>query len=176
MWVMQTSFSCWGFPGVGGSYCRDVESFGADSVAKENEVLRLVNVARASPRSCGTLGDFRAAPPVTYNARLRCSSRVHAKDMATRGYFDHINPEQETPGARMQKGGYMWSTYGENISAGYPTAKDAVDGWLKSDGHCSNIMKVDFKELGVGYYAPTSPSEFGTYWVQNFGTQYPMTQ
>lgn len=89
--------------------------------------------------------------------------------MATRDYFAHKNPEQENAGARMTEAGYIWSTFGENISAGHITPEDAVDAWLKSDGHCSNIMRPVYQELGVGYYVPTTPNKYGSYWVQNFG-------
>ena len=43
-------------------------------------------------------------------------------------------------------------------------------GWLKSEGHCRNIMNGSFKELGVGYAANAS-SSYRTYWVQDFGAR-----
>jgi uncharacterized protein YkwD len=38
-----------------------------------------------------------------------------------------------------------------------------VDNWLKSPGHCKNIMNKAFKEVGVG--------RVGDYWTQNFGAR-----
>ena len=37
-----------------------------------------------------------------------------------------------------------------------------INGWLDSDGHCSNIMNPGFTEIGVGFH--------DYYWTQNFGT------
>ena len=53
-------------------------------------------------------------------------------------------------------------------SAGQPTAQAVVDGWLKSEGHCRNIMNPSFRELGVGY---ATGGSYGKYWVQNFGAR-----
>jgi uncharacterized protein YkwD len=40
--------------------------------------------------------------------------------------------------------------------------------WMKSPGHCSNILNPLFTELGVSYLRE-SQSEYKTYWVQAFG-------
>jgi uncharacterized protein YkwD len=67
----------------------------------------------------------------------------------------------------------MGSTWGENIAQGYPSPEDVVEGWMDSDGHCSNIMAAAFSLIGVGYY-PGEASGMGFsrdahYWTQNFG-------
>jgi uncharacterized protein YkwD len=46
---------------------------------------------------------------------------------------------------------------------GYTTEKQVVDAWLKSPGHCKNIMNKNYKEMGV--------ARVGTYWTQTFGTK-----
>jgi uncharacterized protein YkwD len=56
----------------------------------------------------------------------------------------------------MAQAGYTWSTWGENIGAGYASPAAVVNGWLASDGHCVNLMNPTFQELGVGYNAPGS--------------------
>lgn len=40
----------------------------------------------------------------------------------------------------------------ENIAAGYPTAKDVMNGWINSPGHKANILTADFQSMGVGVF------------------------
>jgi len=53
--------------------------------------------------------------------------------------------------------------YGENIGMGYKNEKEMVEGWLKSPGHCKNIMNKGYKEMGV--------AKVGSYWTQTFGAR-----
>ncbi len=148
-------------------YCSGVANWTEQESAFEEEVLVLVNMERAAGASCGGQ-PFGAAGPLTMNAALRCSSRVHSLDMAVRGFFDHDNPDGEDPFTRMERAGYSYSAAGENIAAGQTTPAEVVQGWMDSPGHCSNIMDSNYTELGVGY-AATSDAEFPHYWTQNFG-------
>ena len=42
-------------------------------------------------------------------------------------------------------------------------------GWIKSPGHCANLMNPGFTEMGAGL-AVDHKSELGVYWAQAFGT------
>ena len=91
----------------------------------------------------------------------RCAARRHSQDMGERQYFDHINPDGEDPGDRLSSAGYVASTWGENIAFGYPDAESVVAGWMQSDGHCANILRPNFTEIGIGYAQ-------GDLWTQVF--------
>ncbi|OOV15944.1 hypothetical protein BXU09_09160 [Deinococcus sp. LM3] len=132
-------------------------------------MLDLTNAARAQGRTCGATA-YAAAPALTLNTQLGQAAQGHAADMAAQNYFSHTSKDGRTAGQRIAAAGYAYRTWGENIIAGQPTAQAAVDGWLKSEGHCKNIMNPNFRELGVGY-AYKSGTEFGHYWVQNLGTR-----
>ncbi|WP_139983476.1 CAP domain-containing protein [Nocardioides litoris] len=134
--------------------------------ATEREVLRLVNQARATPRTCGPT-PYAAAPPLSLEPRLGRAAGLHAADMARRGYFSHVSPEGSTPRQRIEAQGYRWRAWGENIAAAYPTPAQVVQGWLQSPAHCSNTMSTRFTQLGVGHvHDPASDSVH--YWVQKF--------
>ncbi len=154
-------------------YCHPVKDGPAWPPAFQNweeEVLQLVNAARAVGHDCDTKGNFGPAPPLTMNASLRCAARKHAADMATRNFFDHTNPDGETFDQRIAKAGYgSYSQVGENIAGGsdIDNAKTAVDGWLASDGHCANIMNANYTEFGAGAYEGSGDLTF--YWTQEFG-------
>lgn len=88
--------------------------------------------------------------------------------MAARNYFSHTSQDGRTVAQRVTATGYVWRTVGENITAGQATPESVVGGWLKSEGHCRNVMNPGFKELGVGY---AQGGSYGHYWVQNFGAR-----
>lgn len=149
------------------AYCAPVADWTMEESAFEDEVLDLVNEARAEARSCGGQ-PFAAAPPLSMESRLRCAARVHSLDMATRAFFDHQNPDGESPFDRIDQTGYVFGAAGENIAAGQTTPAEVVAGWLDSPGHCSNIMSADYVHIGVGYHF-TETGEYPHYWTQVFG-------
>ncbi|WP_339096721.1 CAP domain-containing protein [Deinococcus sp. VB142] len=135
--------------------------------AAELEVLRLTNDIRAKGATCGGTA-YAPAPPLKWNDRLAHAARNHALDMGKRSYFEHTTPEGVRFSERVTAAGYAWQTVGENIAAGYATPASVVDGWLKSPGHCVNLMNPAFTELGVGR-AQVSGSPYSLYWGQSFG-------
>ena len=149
------------------AYCNDVAQWDGAFTELENEILTIVNERRAEGANCGSAGSFGPAGPVTMSPALRCSSRVHSKDMVDRNFFNHTNPSGESPFQRMGMAGYQYSTAGENIAGGNSTAAATMQQWMDSDGHCSNIMNPAFTELGVGYYPG---GQYGHMWTQNFGS------
>lgn len=96
-------------------------------------------------------------------------AKKHSTDMATRNYFDHINPDGKKVGVRLTEGGVKWSACGENIVAGYYDPYDIADGWYNSEGHRKNILNSNFKYLGVGF-AYNEKAEYKYYGTQNFYT------
>ncbi len=139
------------------------------SVSLQQEILTYLNAARSKSCLCGT-NTYPAVPALALNDKLTAASDKFALDLATYNYFSHTGRDGSLPWDRMTREGYIWRAAGENIAAGYPTARAVVDGWLKSPGHCANIMSANFKEVGVGY-AYTTTSTYKHYWVTDFGTQ-----
>ncbi|GGM20583.1 hypothetical protein GCM10010841_30710 [Deinococcus aerophilus] len=131
------------------------------------QILQLVNTARAQARSCGATS-FAAAPALTLNTQLGQAAQGHAGDMAAQNYFSHTSKDGRTFVQRIAAAGYAYRTIGENIAAGQTTPQQVVAGWLQSEGHCRNIMNASFKELGVGY---AQGGSYGHYWVQDFGAR-----
>lgn len=144
------------------------DAWPATSASLEDQVLAEVNIFRAQGAVCGGKS-FGPAPPLANHTALRIAARGHSKDMATRNYFDHTSPEGKGPKERIMAAGWINPGYsGENIAAGNGTASATVQQWMKSPGHCENIMDKDFKYLGVGYFANPS-AKYQHYWTQNFG-------
>lgn len=155
--------------GGGGGPGASCDPAGTSPAAYECKIVELVNQHRAAGATCGG----NAMPPVgalSMHATLRTTARAHAADMAAKGYFAHDNLEGKSPFDRMSDAGYDWTTAGENIAGGSPTPEGSMDQWMTSPGHCTNIMKAEFKDIGVGYVMQDG-SPLTHYWVQNFGSQ-----
>lgn len=142
---------------------------GGSISATEQRVLDLTNQARATARTCGTTS-YPAAAPLTWNASLAAAARGHAADMAAKDYFSHTSQDGRTFDVRITNAGYTgYRAIGENIAAGQPTPEEVVAGWIKSPGHCANLMNASFKELGVGV---GNGGSYGIYWDQDFGAKF----
>ncbi len=129
--------------------------------SQASELLSLVNQARSSARSCGST-PYAAAPPLALDARLTRAAQLHSLDMQTSGTFSHTSSDGRTLADRVNAQGYTWRRIGEDIAAGFSTSQAVVQAWLKSPGHCANIMDPSFQDLGTGVA--------GTYWTLDFAT------
>jgi uncharacterized protein YkwD len=139
-------------------YAVSVGQLGAlDAGANEQIIFELTNMFRAR----------HGVAALAWNDQLAAAARLHGADMAARAYFAHNTPEGLTPGDRITNAGYTWRTYGENIDAGYLNGVMAVDGWINSSGHRSNMLGSAFRELGAGWTA--SSGRYRAYGVQCFG-------
>ncbi len=117
-------------------------------------VLRLVNAERAKV----------GCSPVTADSALASLATAFSDDMADRGFFDHTDPDGDTPWDRAQAAGIS-NLGGENIARGQADAEAVMQAWMNSPGHKANILNCDFKTLGVGVHLGPG----GPWWTQNFG-------
>ncbi len=96
-------------------------------------------------------------PALRSNKRLRKAALGHSRDMVDHGYFEHTTPAGVTMVDRILRAHYVrsnqgWSL-GENLAWGtgsYSTPQGAVDAWMHSPGHRDNILRRDYREVGIG--------------------------
>jgi uncharacterized protein YkwD len=134
------------------------------------DMLEAVNAHRRAGASCGARGSFPAAPDLVWNDALTQAAIVHSDDMVAGNFFSHTGSNGSNVGDRVTAAGYAWRGVGENIAAGQATVAVVVDGWMKSDGHCANIMNAAFRDIGVACVAGNANTTYRTYWTQDFGT------
>ena len=135
-----------------------------DRQFKKDFLIR-INDARVKGCNCGTTY-MPPAPPLVWNDELAKAALGHAQDMADLGYFSHTSKDGRSMADRMIAAGYTYKGFksygiGENIAQGQMSIAKVMAGWLKSPGHCKNLMNSSFKEIGV--------AEYNHYWVQDFG-------
>ena len=87
------------------------------------------------------------------NTRLMHAAQIQAEQMARAGQLAHVLPHAAYPSAsdRLAAADYRWQAYGENVALGQSSAMEALDGWMHSRGHRTNILNPDFTEMGAGY-------------------------
>ena len=151
------------------SYCRPVGVWDESYIAKEEELLVLVNEVRAKGAHCGPHGAKAPTHPLEMEGALRCAARVHSLDMNERNFFAHNNPSGQTPWYRIAQAGYTATPVGENIAMGRGTAEGVMQQWMNSPGHCANIMEPSYDYMGAGY---TDGTVYGHTWTQTFGGSY----
>lgn len=130
------------------------EGFGAF----EQEIVDLVNEYRAE----------NGVPALTINEKLNFASEAHSEDMRDRGFFEHMNPDGERAGDRIAETGLDNQGWGENIAVGYDTPEEAMEGWMTSPGHNSNMLRAEWDAIGVGHVPGDDGSDWDNYWTQNF--------
>ena len=136
--------------------------------AETQDTLRRINAYRAAGASCGQRR-FEPAAPLAWSSKLEQAATAHARDMAARRTMSHAGGDGSSMSDRVARVGYHWGALGENVSAGYRTVPDGLEGWMKSPGHCSNIMGAQFREVGVG--AANAPGDtYGWYRAMVLGT------
>lgn len=126
--------------------------------ATEAEVMRLTNAERRKA-GCGSL---------TASSQLTQAARGHSRDMVDNGYFSHSGRDGSSAGDRIERVGYRWRTYGENIAQGQTSAQSVMSGWMNSSGHRANILNCSFTQIGVGLSRGSSGGGPMT-WTQVFG-------
>lgn len=100
--------------------------------------------------------------PLYHDGSLSAAARRHSEDMLRRGFFDHVNPDHETPADRValihrqligSSGENIWMRSGDAASQVSSLAKEALASWMASPAHRENILTPHYTHLGVGVAA-----------------------
>jgi uncharacterized protein YkwD len=120
----------------------------ATTLQSEQDLLALINAQRAKACRCGSKW-YNAAPPLTWDTQLANAAQKHSDDMAKNRFFSHRGYNGSSMISRISAEGYRAVSCGENIFEGSSSAVDAINGWMKSPGHCANIMNSNYKDVGL---------------------------
>lgn len=119
--------------------------------ARLDRVVELVNVERSA----------RGLAPVAWHEQVAAAAAAHAADMAAMRRMQHAGSDGSDAGERLTRAGYSWTTWGENVAAGFTDAAALVAAWMASPGHRAHLLG-DFRVIGIGAAA----SADGTvYWA-----------
>lgn len=102
---------------------------------------------------------------LTWDEHVRITARHHSEDMAENNYFSHTNLNGQSPFDRMKEDDIFFMLAGENLAYGQYSSIYAHEGLMNSKGHRENILKKDYKYLGVGV---AFNNESQPYFTENF--------
>jgi len=111
--------------------------------ASDTRIESFVDLMNAHRTSVG-------CPTLAWNPDVAAVAQAHSEDMIARDFFNHTNPDGESPFDRLHAAGITYTAAAENIAAGYPTAEAVLQAWLGSAGHRANIENCSLTEHGVG--------------------------
>ncbi|MET7706852.1 CAP domain-containing protein [Micromonospora sp. NPDC005413] len=121
--------------------------------AQAREVVNLVNAERTKA-GCKAL---------SIDSKLMTAAQRHSQDQADHRKMSHTGSDGSDSGVRLDRVGYAWRTYGENVAWNQKTPAAVMDAWMNSSGHRANILNCAFTEIGVGIASSNGP-----YWTQVF--------
>lgn len=91
--------------------------------------------------------------PLVRNAYLDGIAQAHARDMALRDFFGHINPEQMASFERLLAiNPARFDHLGENSAKGQETPQEVSEGWYHSEKHYKISMDPIYSHAGVGVF------------------------
>ena len=115
----------------------------------QQDMVALINGERES----------KGLKPVVESKRLNESALAKCNDMIAKNYWDHVSPDGTEPWAFFNKVGYSYHYAGENLVWIYGDTL-AMEKLMASPTHAENILKPEYKEVGIG--------RCGDYIVQHF--------
>jgi uncharacterized protein YkwD len=147
----------------------------------QHALLEAINKERAQVRTCGDKGTFGPVHPLTWNSRLYASALEHSLDLASSDTFSHDgsgtasdltgNGTASKFNDRIVQNGYThYYALGENIAGRQRSVEEVMRAWMASPGHCENIMKNTYTEVGVAIVI-NEASTYQVYWTQDFGSK-----
>jgi uncharacterized protein YkwD len=133
----------------------DTQVTGLNEAQMDSSITCLINDERVS----------HGLQPVNPNTDLRKAAESHSNEMISQSYFEHTSPAGLTFMDRIESTGYMqgarsW-TVGENLVWGtgpLSTPQAVVTAWMNSPPHRENLLRPNFREIGVSALAGTPVS------------------
>lgn len=129
---------------------------------EESAFLTMINLHR----------EQHAAGPLTLSGPLVAAAKWMSADLAIRtpAVFSHTDSVGRDSGVRLCVLGYCLNTWtGENIAAGNADAAATFVQWRDSPGHNANMLRPEFKVIGIG--RADGPNPYRWYWTTDFGGQ-----
>jgi uncharacterized protein YkwD len=105
------------------------------------------------------------------DVRLDAAAEKKAQDILDKQYFEHVSAEGHGPDYFVSSAGYDYIIIGENLALGnFLSDQDLVGAWMNSPGHRENILRPQFREIGVAVVRGAYEGKSAWVAVQEFGT------
>lgn len=119
----------------------------ADAASMQAELLSHLNAER---RAAGL-------SPLKLSSKLDKAAQGHACDNAARRSISHEGSDGSSLKSRLKRVGYSLKTAAENTGRGFASGARAVEWWMNSDKHRTNILLRKAKDVGIGIAVSDAP-------------------
>ena len=126
-----------------------------DHSDQEDRLIVLMNQTRAKA----------GLSPLKPSRPLGEAARAHSREMSAGNFFSHTNPAGVGPLERLERAGYPWKAFGENIGCGQDSPEKILLFWMNSSDHRDSILDPAYTEVGIGL---VRGGECRTYWTALF--------
>ena len=141
-------------PAVAQSACNLPEA----SEAMQTEALKAVNAERAQA----------GLRPLKFSRTLDKAAHGHACDNAGRREISHVSSDGSKLQQRLKRVGYRYRSAAENTGRGFRSGSSAVQWWMNSPKHKSNILMRGVREVGLGIALSDAPDN-KLHWILVMG-------
>lgn len=140
---------------------RDNDYFDGGASEEAWQVLELTNAEREKEN----------LPALTLSEGLTEGASIRAQEITAKGKLgilkDHTRLDNKTGYATVLEGKYNYS--GENLDGGAVSPAQVVQEWMDSESHKENILRENFRKVGIGYNEDDpDPTDHRYYWTQLF--------
>lgn len=109
-------------------------------------------------------------PPLKLNESLCEAAQTHAETLQQARQIRHADAQGRRADYRVATVGYCYHRLGENLAAGQLSWERALEMWLQSPPHRTNLLDADYRELGIGFAADDT-AYYRTTWTQLLGAR-----
>jgi uncharacterized protein YkwD len=128
------------------------------SEAMQAEALKAVNAERAA----------HGLRPLKFSRTLDKAAQGAACDNANRHEISHVSSDGAHLKDRLHRVGYRYRSAAENTGRGFRSGSSAVQWWMHSPKHKSNILMRGVKEVGLGIALSDAPDN-KLHWILVMG-------
>jgi hypothetical protein len=133
-------------------HCADTLEWPDAFEAGERALLDAVNALRREGFRCGEERELDDLEALELSPSLRCSARLHSRDMALRDFVGRTNLDGDEPGDRMRRAGYDAGDTNEIIVVREPDALSALEDMLGEWDECNELGSRRMVHVGIGRY------------------------
>ena len=124
------------------------------------EALKSVNAERAS----------HGLRPLKFSRSLDKAAQGAACDNANRHEISHVSSDGSHLKDRLHRVGYRYRSAAENTGRGFRSGTSAVQWWMQSPKHKSNILMRSVREVGLGIALSAAPDN-KLHWILVMGEE-----
>jgi uncharacterized protein YkwD len=100
--------------------------------------------------------------PYQFDATIAATAAAHSADQAARRTMSHTGSDGSNAGQRLTRNGVAWSSWGENVGAGFTDPAVLLQAWLNSPTHRPIVLSASYTRVGTGVATASNGTRYWT--------------